>query len=67
MIFFFFSVATAKKVWIMVFKNIASPAMAQVDFIKDLMQVALLTVAVGGPSFVIMVVILEAAVKIGFS
>ena len=38
----------------MVFKNIGSPVLAQVDFIKDLLQVALLTVAVGGPTFVLL-------------
>ena len=42
------------KIWIMVFKNIGTPVLAQVDFIKDLLQVALLTVAVGGPTFVLL-------------
>ena len=35
-----------------VVRNIGAPVSAQVDFIKDLTQVALLTMAVGGPKLV---------------
>ena len=37
----------------MVLKNIIPSVMAQIDFVKDLLQVALLTLAVGGPSYVL--------------
>ena len=36
-----------------VVRNIGAPVSAQVDFIKDLTQVALLTIAVGGPKLVL--------------
>ena len=41
------------EIWILVAKNILPPISAQVDFIKDLLQVALLTIAVGGPKLVL--------------
>jgi hypothetical protein len=37
----------------MVLRNIVPSVMAQIDFVKDLLQVALLTLAVGGPSYVL--------------
>ena len=37
----------------MVLRNIIPSVMAQIDFVKDLLQVALLTLAVGGPSYVL--------------
>ena len=37
----------------MVLRNIIPSVMAQIDFVKDLIQVALLTLAVGGPSYVL--------------
>merc|ERR1712051_1089478 len=46
-------VTTINQIWILVLKNIVAPVSAQVDFIKDLTQVALLTVAVGGPKYVL--------------
>ena len=37
----------------MVLRNIIPSVMAQIDFVKDLLQVVLLTLAVGGPSYVL--------------
>ena len=51
-IFFLSRVTTVYEIWIVVIKNIVPPVSAQVDFIKDLTQVALLTSAVGGPEYV---------------
>ena len=51
-IFFLSRVTTVYEIWILVLKNIVPPVSAQVDFIKDLTQVALLTIAVGGPEYV---------------
>ena len=52
-IFFLSRVTTVYEIWIVVIKNIVPPVSAQVDFIKDLTQVALLTLAVGGPEYVV--------------
>ena len=52
-IFFFSRVTTVYEIWILVIKNILPPVSAQVDFIKDLLQVVLLTIAVGGPKLVL--------------
>ena len=51
-IFFLSRITTVYQIWILVIKNIVPPVSAQIDFIKDIMQVALLTLAVGGPEYV---------------
>ena len=45
---------SVKNICLMVLKNIAPAVTAQIDFVKDLLQVALLTIAVGGPKLVLM-------------
>ena len=37
----------------MVLRNIIPSVMAQIDFVKDILQVVLLSIAVGGPSYVL--------------
>ena len=46
-------IISVKQICFMVLRNIIPSVMAQIDFVKDLLQVALLTLAVGGPSYVL--------------
>ena len=44
---------SVKNICLMVLKNITPAVMAQIDFVKDLLQVTLLTIAVGGPTLLL--------------